>query len=161
MNIELRQMWQLAVALIGLGVFSFLYSLGGRGDTLSVSKAIRRYVGSAIFSLACLIVAKWSGAFSWWMILAWPALSAALTMGYGGSGTLASRLRERMLYGLAVGLSSAPLLLPIGLWEVLLVQTILSIAISAWAGIRNKTSAVGEEGYLAVVYALPIFFLIR
>lgn len=161
MAVELRQLWQLVIALIGLGVFSFLYALGGRGSTLSVSKAVRRYVGSAIYIACALLVAAISGVFSWWMLLGYPCLAGALTFGYGGADTTASKLRERALYGLAVGVSSIPLLLPIGLWEVVLEQTFLSVLISMWAGVRNKASAVGEEGYLAVVYALPIFFLIR
>jgi len=83
MAVETRQMLQLALALCGLSAFTYLYALGGRGSTMNVGKAVRRYVGSAVFVTACLSIAKTSGVFSWWMLLSWPCLAGALTMGYG------------------------------------------------------------------------------
>lgn len=64
--VETRQMLQLALGLCGLSVFSYLYALGVREGA---SKALRRYVGSALFVVICLIIAKISGVFSWWMLL--------------------------------------------------------------------------------------------
>lgn len=158
MNVETRQMIQLAIGLIGLATFGFLYSLGGRNGS---SKALRRYVGSSILFATCLALSVWSGCFSWWMLLALPSLATALTLGYGGEG-LPTKLMRRSLYGLCIGLASAPIFLPLGLWQVFLFQVTLNIAVSIFWGVWSRTSAVGEEGLLGTSLVLfwP-FVLIR
>lgn len=143
--VEVRQLAQLVVASLALAAFSFLYSLGGREQ-----KALRRYVGSSLFALACIGIAFWSSVGSWWQFLSWPALMAALTLGYGAN-TLSRKLIRRFLYGLVVGLASVPFFLPMGLWELALFQTALAVVASTYYGIRNPMSAVGEEGQIGLL----------
>lgn len=153
---EARQMGQLAVAIAALGAFAWLYSAGGIW-----MKALRRYLGSAVFVASCLGLAVWSKCFSWWMLLAWPALAAALTLGYDAD-PLTTKLRRRALYGLAVGASSVPFLLPMGLWNVALFQIGLAVAASVFYGVVNPQSARSEEGIIgALLVACWPFAAIR
>jgi len=145
MAVENRQMFQLVLAFSGLSAFGYLYAAGGR-----YGKALRRYVGSAVFVVAALSLAATSGVFSWWMVLSMPLLMIALSMGYGADD-LPSRLRRRALYGVGVALSSAPFLLSMGQWETLLFQIALAVAASVFYGVVNPTSAVAEEGVIGTL----------
>ena len=156
MAVETRQLSQLAVGLIGLCAFSWFYSLGGRK-----MKALRRYAGSSLFCASCFGLAVWSKCFSWWMVISWPALVAALCTGYGAD-ELPAKIRRRAQYGLFVGVASAPFLLSLGLWHVLLFQIGIAVVASVFFGSFNPTSAVGEEGFIgtALVCCWP-FVVIR
>lgn len=145
--VETRQMIHLALAFLSLGLFGWLYALGGRQ-----MKALRRYVASSIFVAVCLGLAAASGHFSWWMLASWPCLAAALCMGYGAN-TFMAKVRRRALYGLAVGAASAPFLLPISM-ETFLFQVILAVCVSVFYGVWNPTSAVAEEGAIGMLMVI-------
>ena len=150
MSVEARQMFQLVLAFSGLFAFGYLYALGGRGGTLNVSKSLRRYVGSAVFVVACLSLAATSGVFSWWMLLSYPCLAGALTMGYGADD-VPGKLRRRALYAVGVTAASAPFLLSMGQWETFLFQIVLGVSASVFYGLLNPTSAVAEEGAIGTL----------
>ena len=154
--VEAKQVWQAAFAVTLLGVFVICYVMGGRGH-----KWIRRWAGGFIFALGCCLLAVWSGVSHWLMLLAIPAYPATLSLGYGGT-TTATKVKRRALYGLAVGASSGPLLLPLGLWWPFVYQVLLAVFTSVFYGLTNPTSAVGEESVvsLGLVCTVP-FLLIR
>ena len=153
---EARQLWQAAFALLLLSSFVWLYARGGRN-----TKAIRRFWAGLSFPIGCVLLAAWSGVSHWLMLLAIPAYPAALSLGYGGT-TTATKVKRRALYGLAVGASSGPLLLPLGLWWPFVYQVLLAVFTSVFYGLTNPTSAVGEESIvsLGLVCTVP-FLLIR
>lgn len=144
MAIEKMQVDLVVVALSSLVIFVLFYVEGGRNE-----KALRRYLGSSLFLFICTLISVLSGSFSYWQLLSWPALMAALTMGYGANKT-AAKLRKRALYGLAVGGASAPYLLAMGQWEIFLFQVVLAVAASVFYGVKNPMSAVGEEAQISL-----------
>ena len=148
------KVWQAAYAMGLLSLFTILYIRGGRSH-----RAIRVFGGGLTFSLGCVLLAVWSGVSSWVMLLAVPAYPAALSTGYGANQT-AAKVRRRARYGLFVGLASAPLLLPLGLWWAWVFQVGLSVATSVFYGVTNPTSAEGEEGAIALLMVATVPFLL-
>lgn len=149
---EWRQMLQLAIGLGCLGGFAWLYALGGRQG---IGKRIRRWIGGMLFAFGCVALAVRAGAMNKIMFLSFLAYPAALTMGYGNPIFL-SKLRRRFLYGLANGAVSGFFLLPIGRWDVWLFQIGLAISASLFWGLRNPTSAVGEEGAIGLLMVVCV-----
>ena len=149
---ESMQMFRLAEALFTLSLFAFLYSLGGRKE-----KWLRRFLGSTLFCLGCNLIAFQSNIWSIWMLGGFVTYPIALSLGYGGN-TTATKLFRRTLYGLALGLASIPFL--IHQPSMILFQTLLSMSISIWWGIKNPTSAVGEEGAIGALSVILIPFLL-
>lgn len=154
---ETRQLWQVVAAMGLLSTFVVLYVRGGRSN-----RAVRVWGGGLAWAIGNLLLALWSGIASVWMLLAIPAYPAALSAPYGGDNTTASKLRERAIFGIAVGASSGAFLIPLGLVWPWVYQVLLAMFTSVFYGVTNPTSAVGEEGIisLGMVFTVP-FLLIR
>lgn len=156
---ETRLVWLAAVKLFLVFAFAMCYTMGGRTQRWRHGKVWRRYVGALILGLGTCGLALAAGTFRLPMLISVGAFAAALSLGYGADD-VATKLRRRSLYGLAVGVAGLPLALgggTLGLW---LVQTAFAIMISVGLGVWNPArSAVEEETMIAVgsTFMLPFY----
>lgn len=143
--------------VLTIAIFAFCYWMGGRG----AGKWIRRFLGSLLFSGILCVFAYFQGSFSMWYLLYPVTLSIALSMGYGGD-KLWEKIRRRFIYGLCMGLSCLPIVIPNGAWGLWSIQLPLCIFSSVFMGTINPFfSAVDEENVIAVCSVMFVPFMLR
>ena len=152
--VEGRQLAQLAVAVVLLAGFVWLYARGGRSHRI-----LRWLLGGLWFSLGVNLLAAWNGCWHWPMALAVLAYPASLAVGYGGV-TLPQKAWRRARYGALVGASSLWFFLPVGVWWMAAVQSLYAVSASLLLGLLNPTSAVGEEGALSLLMVAVVPFMV-
>ena len=153
-------LWVLKFLLIG--GFTALYVIGGRGGT---SLAIRRILGSLWFGGGIVGFSLWQGGYSHWLLLLPLILFIGLSCGYGTgkypNPTIFTSIRRRAFWGCVVGLSSLPLAITYGTWQLFIIQFILAVAASVTFGVLNPfKSAVNEEGIISTLCVCLIPFMI-
>lgn len=143
--------------LIWIGCFSYLYSLGG---TEGYGKWLRRFVGSVWMGIGVYGFSSWSQDFHFWYLLYPILLCMSLHLGYGAD-ELPRKIMRRFLCGLAVGVSSLPLVFPGHLFGLfgygVFLSTINSIVLGAFNICKN---ARDEETLVACIGSIIPLFLI-
>ncbi len=132
--------------LIGLALASLLYSLGGRSG-----KWKRRFIASFILAITVNIASLVMGRFSFWLFLAFPALIAGFSMGYGAD-TLMGKILRRSIYAVSVIASGLIFCFVFGgnAWWVLPVHIGVGL-FSIYLGVRNPVYAAAEEVFVCAL----------
>lgn len=142
--------------IVWSAVFSLFYGLGGVSN-----KWIRRFIGPLWMGVGVALFSNLQGKFEWWL-LAYPALlCAALHIGYGGTDETSVKIRKRLVYGLAIGVSALPLGFSSGLWILFGFHLMVCMSVSVLLGVWNITdSARSEESLIAALSSILPLFLI-
>ena len=89
-----------------------------------------------------------------------PLLIGALSIGYGASVT-ATKVRKRLLYGLALGFSACPLAILSQMWALwglhIAVCILFSVVLGVWniaGNARNEETLIGTVGVLLTLYLI-------
>lgn len=138
-----------------IAAFSAFYGFGGISN-----KWLRRFCGSAWMGIGVTGFSLWTNSFHFWY-LAYPVLlMIALTMGYSGDEILV-KIRKRFLCGLAIAISSLPLVFPSHLFILWTYGAVLSIFTSVLLGSFNiSKDARSEETLIASIGSIIPLFLI-
>lgn len=141
--------------ILWVAVFSLLYGLGGVSN-----KWIRRYIGPAWMTLGVFVFSKITNSFHFWYLAYGILLMGALHLGYGGDD-VGTKIRKRSIYGLALGISAAPLLIGNANYILFGCHLGLCCFVSIVFGVFNPTrNAREEEGLIAFLSTLLVLFLI-
>ena len=131
--------WVQFLKLILLAIYSVLYGFGGISG-----KWKRRYIAPFVLTTGIVGLSLWTQTFSYWFLLYFLLLSAALHMGYGAS-EFWIKIRKRFLCGLALGCAAFPIAMGTGSWPLFGFHVALCIAVSISFGVFNITSSAREE----------------
>lgn len=147
--------------IVFIAIFSLFYSLGGTEINGKGRKWIRRYIGPLWMLGGVVLFGKLQGVFEWWHLLYPILLSAALHIGYGGTDDTIIKIRKRAIYGLAIGVSSLPLLFNSHLWVLYGVHVFLCVSMSVLLGVINPTRSARDEESLIAAFSsvLPLFLI--
>lgn len=144
----------LTVGLLILFSTVMAYVAGGRHD-----RFVRWLGGGLLFSGGLLMLSGLAGSFHPIMLTSLIVYPLSLSVGYGAT-EVGDKLRHRLHFGWWVGAASGTVLLPLGLWGCWGFQIGLAMAASAFYGVTNPTSAVGEEGVISLLMLGTVPFLI-
>jgi len=148
-----------SMALTVAVLASVFYWLGGRAG-----KWKRRFLAPAILvggsSLLALLLDRLNGI----MLLSYPLMATALSLGYGGDDEIIVIWR-RTLFSSAVVIAGVPIVYSIGgyAWVLLVVQAIIGIGGTRLLATRPIFPAAIEEGVIGFLLFLfvPLYPLIR
>lgn len=143
---EYTPLWTAFGSLIGLSLSCLLYALGGREG-----KWKRRFVASFILALTVNLASLIMGRFSFWLFLAFPALIAGFSLGYGAD-VLIWKVIRRSIYALGVIGSGLIFCLVFGgnAWWVLPIHIGVGL-FSVYLGVRNPVYASAEEVFVCAL----------
>ena len=155
---EAVEVVQWVLKFILIGIYGFCYIVGGRAGT---SLAIRRFLGSLLLGGGIILFSLWSSSYSH-LLLAYPVmLFISLSLGYGVGKvepTFWNKFKRRFRWGLVMGITSLPVAIVTGSWQLFLIQFCLALFASLVFGIINPfNSAVNEEGAVSIfsVFLVP------
>lgn len=139
--------------VLSVALFGACYWIGGR-----TNKWIRRILGSLLFGGCIVGFSFWQSCYSHWL-LAYPVcLFIALSQGYGGD-SFWEKVMRRGKYGIILGLSSLPIAISTGSWQLFGSQAVLALAASLVFGVFNPFhNAVDEENLIAILSVVLVPF---
>lgn len=154
MNSELLITYQISLGGVGLILYCFLWSFGGRDGT---SKAWRRWVGSFIMALTVNALFAWRGVWNPYFLGIWPVLGVFTSRGYGADN-LTGKIIKRACFALGVisaGLIPAILISSGSAWALFGLQVLLGAG-TVWLGVRNPLPAAAEEWFVCLLLSAPL-----
>ena len=135
--------------------FTALYGFGGIKN-----KYLRRFVGSFWMGLGIYGFSYGMNNFHWFYLFYPALLCASLHIGYGGDD-VATKIRKRSIYGMALAVSALPLCLGSHLWALFGLHVVLCVMASVLLGVFNPMrNARDEETMVAVLSTIIPLFLI-
>jgi len=157
---EMTTQFIVSSKLLWLTVFAFLYGFGGMRY-----KAVRRYGGAAWLTLGVIGYSILANNFSYYYLIMFPLLVAALSIGYGKNsnlmGIFKTELPVRAIYGLALSVAAIPVGIVSGSVYLLILHVAVCTCITTVLGTYNiAKNSRAEETIIGVACGfIPLFMV--
>lgn len=151
---EWTLVWLVPIRLFIIGVFVFLYIIGGRNK-----KWIRRWLGGGLFGASLIGLSRLTGHFNWWFLTLPLAYPIVLSLGYGGDHFW-EKMARRAIYGLLLGGIGFFVGILAGTWFMAGFQLALALIANVSLGLKNPVPAVHEEALIAIFSVVCVPFMI-
>jgi hypothetical protein len=157
---EFTQILVGTLAILSSLTYAFAYALGGRDKAPLLSPRIwKRIIAPLLFSALVIGLNLALGHFKLLMLL-YPMtfVIAHYLLKYGGE-TVWRKLGGRLLAGLIIGLSSLPIAMSVGAYELLLIQVLVASSAHMVLGLTNPVKAPQEELLISLLTVIFVPFM--